>query len=287
MPLPEPQTNLQLKEALLVSESFTFARAKRWLGFLLSFQIFIFLSGLAAFFIPATTLSYPYIAFPLAALNTWISHRVSQFKGAADECKRKHELFDGFGVVPNGKWLANFRMANPGALKTAEENLLRKGITYASAELPGPRRILENVVESAWFSHHLARWCATALAWGIFITGIFLVAGLLFLACSTNQLESRNAAAKAIAATFLFVISLGMIRGFLSYQGFSRKADKCDDAAADLLHTTGEPTEYEALRILNDYQMARASAPMIPTWVWKICRGRLNENWKIKKETYD
>lgn len=283
MPLSEPAINLQLKEALLVSESYTFARAKKWLGFLLGLQCFIFVTGVAAIFIPAATLSYPYIAFSIAALNTWVSQRVAQLKGAADDCKRKHELYDGFGVAPSGKWLANFRLANPGALKTAEENLLRKGITYASSELPGPRRILENVVESSWFSHHLARWCATALAWGIFITGIFLVAVLFYLTSSTEQAESRDAAARAIAATFLFVISLGMIRALLSYQGFSRKADKCDDDATDLLNAAGEPADYDALRILNDYQMARASAPMIPTWVWKILRDRLNENWKIKK----
>jgi hypothetical protein len=271
------------RESLLTVETFIFERAKCCLGALFVLQGFMFVGGLAAIFFPTVSLNYPFIAFPIAILHLWISQRAARFKGAADECKRKHELLEGFGKKPSGKWLANFRLEYRGTLKPKVDALLREGITYASKEPEGARRVLENVAESAWFSHHLARWCANALLVSLTIIGVGLVVVLLFVVASTAQMESREAASRAVAATFLFLISLGMVKACISYQKFSKKADKADDEATSQLKSES-PSDFDALRILSEYQIARASAPMIPTWVWKINKKHLNGNWDLKQE---
>ncbi|OJV10105.1 MAG: hypothetical protein BGO12_13675 [Verrucomicrobia bacterium 61-8] len=282
------QTNnqtLETEDLLLSAVNYSYDRAKRWSTVLLSIQGFIFVGGITAIFVPQVTLSYPWIAFPLTILNTLVSAKASKLKGIADETKRKHEYFEGFGIVPSKCWLADFRVTNRGQLPDQLELLLRKGIVYSSKRLPGPERMLENLIESSWFSRHLASWCAHGLATFIVVSVIGAIALLLFLLTTLQSASGGEIAAKAIAATLLFLISLGVTRNYSSYSSFSRKSEKVDDAATELLESGKSIDRFDAYRLLADYQLARAGAPLIPTWVWRINRNHLNANWKIKKRS--
>ena len=38
-------------------------------------------------------------------------------------------------------------------------------------------------------------------------------------------------------------------------------------------------SQRQAAKIMNEYHLSRASAPILPTWIWKYHRDRLNKVW--------
>ncbi len=61
----------------------------------------------------------------------------------------------------------------------------------------------------------------------------------------------------------------------------SRKAEKIDGDACGCWQRMSRAL-FEAQRLLTEYQVARASAPLIPTWIWKIHRNSTNEDYKLR-----
>ncbi len=208
-------------------------RAKRWSpGEYLYFKPGSFAAVLAIFW-PAWTLTYPWLAFPIALFGAWISARASKFKSMAESAKRQHEYVVGFGVKPSGAQLADLRQDLKNELSPEMANLLKLGITYASGEPQGPRRGLENLCESAWFTKHLARRCVFWVAGTFIVTLVVGVSLLLYSTANISGTEAGTAAAKSVAATFTFLISVGSIRSGVGYAKLSRKAEKIDGEARE------------------------------------------------------
>lgn len=261
-------------------------RAKRWAGALLILQSGLFLAGVLAIFWPAWTLTYPWLAVPLALVGAWISARASKFKGMAEGAKRQHEYVAGFGVKPSLRELANLRQSLKNQLSPEADNLLKLGITYASEESCGPRRTLENLSESAWFTKHLATHCVHWVATTFIVTLVIAISLLLWSAAEVTGIAAGAAAAKSLAATFTFLISVGSIRSWVGYAKLERIADKIDGDASTML-ATADPSTFEVQRLLTEYQVTRASAPLIPTWIWKVHRNSMNEDWKLRSSKHD
>jgi len=279
-----PQEN-RAEEVLVTLVNRAYDRAKRWAGGVLILQVILFVTGVVAIFWPALTLTYPWIALPLAFAGAFISGRASKFKGMAESLKRTHEYFSGFGHKPSGSQLADLKQSLSAELNPEINELLKKGITYASDEKAGPRRIFENLSESAWYTKHLALYCAYGLG-AIFLGAFALAIALLILsATSLAGTVVGVASAKCVAATLLFLMSIGMMRSVLAYYKLGQTSDSIDAEACRLLGRAEEPTVFEAQRLLAEYQLARATAPLVPTWVWKLRRDSLNEDWEIKRPT--
>ena len=98
----------------------------------------------------------------------------------------------------------------------------------------------------------------------------------------TRSIIPWNADAKFVAATLLFLISVGTLRSWLAYAALSQKAGDIDGEAGRLV-AAGKVDAFEAQRLLAEYQLARASAPLVPTWVWRLHRESLNKNWELKR----
>lgn len=256
-------------------------RAKRWAGAVLILQSGLFFSGVLAIFWPFLTLAYPWLAVPLALLGTWISARASKYKSLAEGAKRQHEYVAGFGVKPSLRELANLRQNLQKQLSPEAGALLKAGITYASAEPHGARRALENLSESAWFTKHLAAHCVQWVAATFIITLLIAISLLLWAVAEVSGTAAGAIAAKSFAATFTFLISVGSIRSWVGYAKLERKADKIDGDATAML-VSAEPSVFEVQRLLTEYQVTRASAPLIPTWIWKVYRDSMNQDWKLR-----
>jgi len=154
-------------------------------------------------------------------------------------------------------------------------------LIFSSGKPVGPSRVVENLVETAWFTKHLAGSCRN-IFFAVFVVSLILsVVLLLITASSAAQVSSRLAAAKCVSATLTFLISVGVLREWLSFLEFSKNAGEIEAEAERLCR--GDVTEFEAQRLLAEYQMIRAAAPLIPTVAWKIRRDALNEAWKQLK----
>jgi hypothetical protein len=254
-------------------------RAKFWAGIILIMQALLFAGGVVAVFSARFSLSYPWVAVPLAMISAALGARASECKGLAESLKRHLENWSGFGRPLSNRMLADFRQKLPRSLPPEVDRLLREGNTYASKEQPGARRAADNLSESSWFSQHLAGWCAAALGVVFFVTlGSSL--GLLFYAATNAPGTTASVlAAKCVSATLLFMMSGGAWRSWQGYKGFSARAKEIDDAAGALA-ATDSPDVCEVQRLWGEYQLARASAPLIPTWVWRLRRDRLDKDHK-------
>ncbi len=259
-----------------------FKKAKVWGGTHVLLQVLLYLAGVVAVFVPSVTTSYPPVALVLALIGAWLSGQASKFKGVADSLKRQHEYWQGLGPSPPTGLLADMRVNITGDLSEEENRLLREGLTFSSSKAVGPARVLENLSESTWFTKHLAGWCATALCTVFVLTLTGAVILLLVSAASLGDLTVRVAAAKCVAATFTFLLSIGVVRSWLAFSRYSQKAGEIEAEAQRLLKT-GNADTLTAQRVLGEYQLLRASAPLIPTWVWEWQRNKLNDNWRELK----
>lgn len=267
------------KAPILVQlQNAAFQKAKFWSCALVGMQVFLFAGGLVSLLSVGWSLSYPWLAFPLAAAGAVMTARATHMKSRAESLKRQHEFLDGLGSAPSDRTLANLRAELPAALQPEIDRLLTEGVTYASAQPAGLKRILENVSESAFFSSHLAAKCAIYLLALMLITGVVAVSFLLFFLTTLDDATTAVTAARAIAATLVFLISAGTLKSWRGYVSFSAKANQAHAEAARLLKD-GEPDPCETHRVLAEYQLARAGAPMIPTEIWKMHRDRLNAIW--------
>lgn len=69
---------------------------------------------------------------------------------------------------------------------------------------------------------------------------------LLYSTSNISGTEAGTAAAKSVAATFTFLISVGSIRSGVGYAKLSRKAEKIDGEASPML-ASDEPSKFEAV----------------------------------------
>lgn len=272
---------IKLAEVLETLVNRAYSRAKFWGGTAIILQVVLYVAGIVALVFPEVTLTYPWVALPLALVTADIAGRASKYKGMAETAKRHHELLLSFGEQPSKNQLADLSQVFSKAIPKQTHELLKSGITYASTAALGPKRALENLSESAWFTKHLAGRCETIVRLVFIITLLIAVSLLLWAASTVSGTTSGMAIAKGVAATLIFLVSVGSIRGWIAYQSLHKKAGEID-AEACRLKEQEEPDPFRVHRLLSEYQLSRASAPMIPTWVWKLHRNSLNEHYKIK-----
>jgi len=277
----EPGQRIELLKRLVNT---AFQKAKLWSFAVIGLQLLVFFSGVASIFWTKLSLSYPWIALPLAAVAAYLATQAAKHRSLAESLKRQHELADGFGKAPSCAQLADTKHALGELLSDEVDAQLRPGITYSSEAENGAHRLLENLIESAWFSKHLASWCSKRLCAVFAVSLVLSVSILLWCVGHLNNpsVTLEAAASKLVSATLLFMLSVGLIRTWLSFSRFAGKSQVNEQqAAAQLQHNKSD--NLEALRLLTEYQLARATAPMIPTWVWRYRKEKLNHDWKIRK----
>lgn len=269
---PEPPT------VLVRLQNAAYQKAKFWTGALVGLQAFLFAGGLVSIFSTGWSVSYPWLAFPLAVAGALMASRATHLKARAELLKRQNEFLDGLGTTPSPRTLANLQAELPPDLKPEVDRLLTEGVTFVSTEPVGLARALDNLCESAFFSHHLARLCAGYLLALMIVTGVVAVSFLLFCLHTLHDASAGVTAARAVAATLVFLISVGTLKSWHGYARFSANADRAHEEAARLLKVA-DLDPCDAHRAIAEYQLARAGAPMIPTFVWEIHRDRLNQIW--------
>lgn len=259
-------------------------KAKVWRTWSIVLKAAIFVYGFIAIFIPNLAVAYSLVMLGIIGLTFWIEIKYSDFKGIAESLKRKHELLEGFDKKPSIGEMTHLKMDIPDTLSEKLSDISRRGITFASRKPKGAKRVLENLCECAFFSHHEAKFCATGLL-AIF-TVTLIISLMLLYACASLASVSPIAAtaAKCISSTLAFLISVGVLRSFFAYNSFSRKAKATDDRATALL-AAGDPKECDVHDLLSEYQISRAGAPLIPTWVWRRLSEKLNANYAIRSKS--
>ena len=240
----------------------------------------------------STLITLPPIAAPIALVALAISAEAFQWrsdalKDAGEALLRKLDMREAFGWLISPKELSDLLAQNSG-LHQAITNHSSQEAYFESKESLGTVRALANLEESAWWSKHLSRELGLRC---LLIVSALIIVVLSVLIASVEAVQESTAAqtvqmlhtvGNVVTAALALVFSLDLTRLGLSYYQFSSKAAPIE-AEAGLLasHPSLDIQEQNilAVNLWQDYHIARATAPFVPTWFWKRRRTSLNAIW--------
>ncbi|MGI2909082.1 hypothetical protein [Tolypothrix sp. VBCCA 56010] len=96
---------------------------------------------------------------------------------------------------------------------------------------------------------------------------------------ATDNVSNLSMLLNIVVLALMLVFSLGLLRSMNSYYKFSSAAEKIEKTAGQLL--LGQDIhDSDAMKIMFEYHLARANAPLLPSWLWKSMRDDLNNIWR-------
>lgn len=266
-----------------------FRRCKQFWAAGLIVKLFVFTVGAAVVLFPWHGKSLGLLALLFAILSEaslWYSDR---WKSVAESWQRKLDLENALDWrIPNAE-LVDALARYSGSLEALVTD--PKGSYFASAEPPGAKRALENLRESSWWSMHLAE----VMGWVFVALIVTIIAGCLILldvsigsvlttadssASGQKTVEVVSAGiVKIVTASLLFILSYGLLRFAVGYFGFSSKSKTIREKVQSVLDA-GNSDVIQAIKLWQDYHLARSTAPLLPNWLWRLREKKLNALWK-------
>jgi hypothetical protein len=249
-----------------------FGRAKSWFAGALGLRLLGMASGLATLdhrLAPAA----PYAVAVLAAAAEFVAWRSDVLKSKAERALRMTEWQDGLGVMVDREELFDVTSAYPitDPPKSVEP--------YFSSLLgPSPERLATNLRESSWWTRNL---CTSMFRLVAAVTVVVVLASVSFLLWNLTQVatdSARSAAARIATSMLMTIVSLGFVRLAYSYSVLASRAERAGREAKTL--AKGGFTQIDAIRALYEYQLARATGPLIPDTIYKFRRSTLNKLWQ-------
>jgi hypothetical protein len=210
-------------------------------------------------------------------------YRMDRVRGIAQGLRRKLEMLDSFAWEISGRELSDLVARCSRSVKKAAKQQTSPEPYYASQEPPGPKRGVENVMESAWWSKHLSEamfWiCVSIISLAVVGSFAALIVSILSIA---NQ-AALVAIARVVTSVLLLTLSFGMIRLAVGYYSFAERAGRVEGQAESLLRGR-RINQTDSIKLLHEYQLARSSAPIIPEWIWRWKRDELNALWSTYRQ---
>lgn len=216
----------------------------------------------------------------LAVISSICKWRSDYFKVQAEAILRVIEDED-FGYLFSDKQRADLLVSLPNQILKKAWKLNGVDPYFSSETPPSPRRAIENLLESSWFTKHLAnkmsQWVRISLCFVILVLAMTIFVSWQ----SISSKEVTQAVGKTVISIIVFLFSAGLFRLYKDYERFSNAADKIIDRAETML-SKNKIDPIEAFRLRRDYQVIRQGAPLIPDFLYKYYRDRLNDMWKIR-----
>jgi len=258
-----------------------FVRANSfWLLALACKSVSVLLGALLVLLFPNAKFSYLPITvvYILGEIFSW---RSDNFKSAAQTILRKLDFRDSFGWEISGEEMSDIIMSLPSKIRKSIPQLSPDNYFASSAD-PGPTRALENLQESAWWSKQLASRMGDiclGITIGLVALSLIVMAGSVYAIQNTDTLSSI---VRITTSLLMLIFSLGIWRLIIGYYTFKGKAEGSEQHTKSLFNSGCD--HFDAVKAWHDYQVARASAPLIPSWLWRRMRDDLNKTWEIYRK---
>lgn len=274
-------TETMLESATITA---TFNRAKAFFAWAQGLRLVTVLSGL---FAPMVFKNDAWV--PLLPLATLIGAEILTYasdsvKSAAEKYHRAREFRDGLGwPVANTIRLEAAGIAGDRAIQRELRKLEARPHKFFDTTVESsPRRLLENLRQSAWYSERqhdaMSKWIAGAAA-------VIIIGAALYYVLAVNTLMQPGqqgdyaTVVKTASGGIAAAVSLGLVRLAIAYRRASKAAKEAVKAADATLSKSTDPTETEAVLQLTTYQTSRSSAPSIPALSWTFQGEALNRLW--------
>lgn len=256
-----------------------FGIAKAWFTRALLLQAAMGIAGVILVGYSVTPKLAPLVVLALAIGAEFCAWQSDAYRGKADGLLRKMDGRDSFGWPISSREIADLEIRCGRKMMGAVRAKAPAETYFASQQQHGPRRALENVRETAWWSKHLVR---RTLVWCLIGVGVLVALSLVALLLSVQTITDTSrlsAVGKMVASSLMLVFSLGLLRTAVAYHGFANRADQIEAAAHSMLEG-GDLDQISAVKLMHEYQVARACAPLIPDWVYHSMQDDLNRSWQ-------
>jgi hypothetical protein len=230
-----------------------------------------------------------WVILALAGATPFLRSVSDDTKRTADDILRRIEISDGLGIAIRPIELEDVReSAFSGIARIARRQELDLR-PYASDSPAGPRRVVENTRETAWWSARLA---AELARWEFVWTFVMVLACVVALvqiasgppapATPTASILSRSIVEFA-AAMLVFVFAEGFFRRGRELSAFARSSERVLGEADRLLERERENgpriEQVEAMLLASKYTIARHAAPRLSSIWYRRRRDQLNAAW--------
>ena len=255
--------------------------SKRWWWASIACKLGVFVVG-AAVVLWLPGLKYSAVLIFLIYLTSELSLlRSDWFKGRAETILRKLDFEESFDWKISAAELADYELRSPARVRNRLPTTPSEKKYFASSAPLGPKRAAENVLESSFWSKHQAERMGN---WCLAITCLLIIGSVVVLVVSIDTVKNINSLSnigRVVTSVLMLVFSLGLLKLMLGYYAFGKKAERAEQAAEGLLKAGCE--ERDAIKVLQEYQVARATAPLIPTTLWRWMGKDLNEQWERRR----
>lgn len=271
MSVPEPEIRT-LSQAL-------FSLAKWASRLALASEVLALVFGAwLAFIRAAEWTSIPLLA--LLALATFFFRGLADaWKDQADEQLRKLDLADGLGRPISARDRADL-MADAPRLAVWLSRRRTAEPYFASASTGSPRRLVENLRESAWWTWHLGRTAEWLQKVWLVLFGTVGVGTLAMQAIRPGGFSGEFLAKPSLAvALLLFLFTSGPYGRLGKFRSLHEAAHDVEMKAGHLLDHPERIDESAALLLAADYHLARKGAPLLSSLVWRLRKAELNQLW--------
>ena len=267
--------------------NYYFEITKKWWAYTWYFKLAVFVIGLIAVFFPNISI-WITIIVGLISLASEAANLYSTYnKGKAESLLRKLDLQNSFGWEIKSIDVADAVVSLPKKLQEKYQPTEESDDYFASGENVGHLRAAQNLQESAWWSKHLAKtmghYCSVLTVFLVVISMFTLIISSIIISSSqltNSHAEYMTSVNRIIIAVFLLGISLGLLPLTINYYAFSTKAGDSEKTATEFLKS-GVEDEIQTIKAFNEYHLARASAPLIPTKLWENKKDCLNKAWEV------
>lgn len=250
---------------------------ERWWNYALLLKVVIFGIGISTIFV--STFSQ-YVSLVVAILvvlseaSVWYSNSL---RDKWEDLHRELDEWEGFGWPISRSKISDLLTERPKGFDDMSKGEKNEPY-FASLDKPGPRKAVENTLESSWWAKHIAKRAGDFYTYIV----IFLVtASIVVLIISIESIKNLNMLSnigKVVISTLLLIFTLDLFRVSRAYHIYSQKAAWIEKQAEILLDTQNVDLVH-AIRLLKDYHLAHAESPLNPNWIWKSMQSNLNRLW--------
>lgn len=242
-------------------------------------RLLIFIIGLTSVISNFMTTISPLFILILSGCSEFLIWKSNIWKSKADSLLGKLDFMDSLGWSISRSEISDLVVGTPDKIEKKLKIYNHFGDYFASVAPTGPKRAIENIQESAWWSKNLASQMMhvcifTAIF--IFLTSIFL---LIFSIYTIKDFDSLYNMARASISIIMLIFSFGFISISIGYYNFSKNSSDIENRAEQIIERNNI-SEIDAIKIIHSYQMARVKSPLIPTCIWKLKRNKLNQVWE-------
>jgi len=255
-----------------------FIYAKRMWLVSIGIKVIMYLLGVIAIFLFASSGFWPVLLLVLAILSEIFQVISDDKKNNAEALLRKLDINQSFGYQISEADMLDIIYAAPRKTKKKLREGIEKDSYFASERALGPQKAIENLQESVWYTMNQAK--SMSIMYFVLILALlmFSVVALLIVFNQIDDIGIRYQISRIISASLLLIVSLNMIRTALAYFKAYQECRQVNVVTNSLLQST-QVTEVDALKQWYEYQLKRASTPLMPEWLWKIKKDDLEKAW--------